>query len=167
MSALPKKLLSLLALCLIVAAFTTKPGSADFSGTWNLNESKSEMGQFANIVPKKIIVDQKVDSITMVKTSVGFNGEDVQQAETLSFDGKEKQSTIPPGNSIRKASAKWTDDGKSLIISWNLQLDFNGQMTEIKGTETWTSGADGKSLMVENNSSSSFGDNKFKGYYEK
>ena len=167
MTLVKKKLVGLLAPCLFIVAVTSKPGFVDFSGTWNLNEGKSEMGQYANIVPKKIIVNQKGDSITILKTSVGFNGEDMQQEETLSFDGKEKKSTVPPGSSIRKALAKWSDDGKSLIISWNLLFDFNGQTTEIKGTETWTAGADGKSLTVENSSSSSFGDNKFKGYYEK
>ncbi len=167
MNSLTKKSFGLFAACLFILAFTTKPDFANFSGDWKLIESKSDMGQYANIVPKKINVDQKADSIAIFKTSVGFSGEDVQQTETLSFDGKEKQSTVPPGSSIRKASAKWSDDGKSLIISWNLMLDFNGQMTEIKGTETWALSPDGKSLTVENNSSSSFGDNKFKGYYEK
>ena len=46
-------------------------------------------------------------------------------------------------------------------------LDFNGQMTEIKGTETWTQADGGKVFYLVNSSSSSFGENTFKGFYEK
>ncbi|MEO5944473.1 MAG: hypothetical protein ABIP30_13070 [Ferruginibacter sp.] len=167
MNSFTKKLLGVFVGALFILAFTIKPEPVNFSGEWKLNESKSDMGQFANIVPKTIKVSQMGDSITMTKNSAGFNGEDVQQTETLSFDGKEKTSTVPPGTSTRKASAKWSDDGKSLIITWDLMMDFNGQTADIKGTEAWALSADGKSLTVENNSSSSFGDNKFKGLYEK
>jgi hypothetical protein len=167
MNFLTKKIAGLFTACLFILAFTTKPPVDNFSGTWNLNEGKSDLGQFANIVPKKMKVDQNADSITIVKNSIGFNGEDVEHKETLSFDGKEKESAVSPGSSTRKASAKWSSDGKSLIIDWKLMLDFNGQTAEIKGTETWTLAADGTPLTVESSSSSSFGDNKFKAYYEK
>jgi hypothetical protein len=46
-------------------------------------------------------------------------------------------------------------------------LDFNGQTTEIKGTETWILSDGGKTLVSQNNYSSSFGDNNAKGVYEK
>ena len=162
-----KKLLGLLIAPALLLAFNIKADHANFSGDWALNESKSDMGQFANIVPKKIKVEQKNDSITISKTATSFTGDEYTVTETLSFDSKETQSSVPPGNSTRKASAKWSDDGQSLTITYTLMLDFNGQTTEIKGTETWTSGDGGKTFTLQNSSSSSFGENTFKGFYEK
>jgi hypothetical protein len=162
-----KKILALVISPAFILSFNMKADRANFSGSWSLNESKSDMGQFANIVPKKVEVTQKADSITISKTSTSFDGNDFTVTETLSYDGKETQSATPPGNSTRKASAKWSDDGQTLTITWTLMLDFNGQATEIKGTETWTTGDGGKSFTMQNSSSSSFGENTFKGFYEK
>lgn len=140
--------------------------NSNFSGDWTLNEGKSDMGQFANFVPRKIKVDQKADAITIAKTSSGFNGEEVIQTETLTFDGKEVESTVF-GNSKRKAKAEWSADGKTLTITFKLTLDFNDQITEVNGTEKLTLGDDGKSMTLQSNSSSSFGENPYKGVYEK
>jgi hypothetical protein len=84
----------------------------------------------------------------------------------LSFDGKETKGVIF-GTSTRTASSKFSDDGQTLTITYDLMLDFNGQQTEIKGTEVWTLADGGKTLVSQNNSSSSFGDIQAKGIYEK
>lgn len=169
MNNVAKKISTLLILPAFLVSFinNVKADRANFSGSWSLNEGKSEMGQFANIVPRKIKVEQKADSITISKTSTGFDGNEFTVTETLSFDGKETQTTTPPGSSVRKASAKWSADGQTLTITYNLMLDFNGQQTEIKGTETWALSSDGKALSTQNSSSSSFGENPYKGVYEK
>ena len=166
MTSFSKKLLTFLIAPALLFSFTTLPDKANFSGEWKLNETKSDLGQFGPYAPHTIKVQQKADSITISKTAPGFNGEDVTLAETLPFDGKEVESTVF-GTSKRKASAKWSDDGQTLTITYNLMLDFNGQTTEIKGTETWTLADGGKTLVSQNNSSSSFGDIQAKGVYEK
>ena len=160
------KLLLLLIAPAIFVSFQTLPDKANFSGEWKLNEGKSDLGQFAQFAPRTIKVNQRADSITITKTAPSFNGDDVTLSETLPFDGKEVESTIF-GSSKRKASAKWSDDGQTLIITFNIMFDFNGQQTEVKGTETWTLADGGKTLISQNNSSSSFGDVAAKGVYEK
>ena len=146
----------------------SRAGGIDLSGHWTLNESKSDMGQFANIVPPKIEASQKADSLSITRTNKTFDGNsEYTVSETLSFDGKEKETARPPGNSKRKASAKWSDDGKTLTITYILSLEFGGDPMEIKGTELWTLGDDGKTLNVTNSSSSSFGDNVYKAVYQK
>lgn len=147
-------------------SFTSLPDKANFSGEWKLNEGKSDLGQFAAFAPRSIKVSQNADSIMISKTSPSFTGDEVTTVETLPFDGKEIESTIF-GNSKRKASAKWSEDGQTLTIAFDLMLDFNGQTTEVKGTETWTLADGGKTLVSQNNSSSSFGDIAAKGIYEK
>jgi hypothetical protein len=166
MNTFSKKLLVFLIAPVLLLSFTKMPDRANFSGEWKLNEGKSDLGQFAPFAPRTIKVEQKADSITITKTSPSFNGDMVTISETLPFDGKEVENTIF-GNSKRKASAKWSDDGQTFTISYDLMLDFNGQTTEIKGTETWNLSDGGKTLVSQNNYSSSFGDNNAKGVYEK
>lgn len=161
-----KKLLTLFIAPTLLFAFTQMPDHANFSGEWKLNETKSDLGQFAPYAPRTIKVTQTADSMTISKTAPGMNGDDVTLTETLSYDGKETKSTVF-GTSTRTASAKWSDDGQSLTIAYDLMLDFNGQQTEIKGTEVWTLADEGKTLVSQNNSSSSFGDIQAKGIYEK
>ena len=160
------KLLVLLLAPTVLLSFRTLPEKANFTGEWKLNEGKSDLGQFAQFAPRTIKVDQKADSITITKIAPSFNGDDVTLTETLPFDGKEVESTVF-GSSKRKASAKWSDDGQTLTITFNIMFDFNGQQTEVKGTETWTLAEGGKTLISQNNSSSSFGDVAAKGVYEK
>ena len=150
----------------ILFAFTTKPDHANFSGEWKLNESKSDLGQFANFAVRTVKAEQKDDSITIYRTAPSFTGENYTTTETLSYDGKETESNLF-GNSKKKASAKWSDDGQVLTITYNLSLDFNGQTTEVSGTEKWTLSDGGKTLILENNSTSSFGDLATKSVYEK
>lgn len=146
----------------------SRAGNVDYSGQWALNESKSEMGQFANIVPPKIENSQRPDSLLISRTNKSFDGSsEYKFSETLSFDGKEKETAIPPGNSKRKSSAKLSDDGKTLTITYLLIMEFNGDPFEVKGTEVWTLADDGKTLNITNSSSSSFGENVYKAVYEK
>lgn len=162
-----KKFTPLLIAPVLLLSMTSKM-NVDFSGEWKLNESKSDMGQYAPIVPLKIKAEQKTDALAITKTSPGFDGGgEVTASETLGFDGKEVETNVAPGNSKRKASAKWSDDGQTLTITYIIMLDFNGQATEVKGTETWALSNEGKTLTITNTSTSSFGENTYKGVYEK
>jgi hypothetical protein len=161
-----KKLLALLIAPAYLFSFAIKADRANFSGDWSLNESKSDLGQYGSFVPRKIKVAQKNDSIIIARTSQSFTGDEVTSTEALSFDGKETETTIY-GSSKKKSSSKWSDDGQTLTITYTLLLDLNGQITEIKGTETWTSSDGSKTLLQQNNSSSSFGDDATRCVYEK
>jgi hypothetical protein len=148
-------------------SFTTKPDRANFSGSWSLNEVKSELGNFGRFAARKIKVGQKDDAIMISKTSPSFNGgEDVTTMETLTFDGKASESTVF-GNSKKSSVAKWSEDGQTLTINYTIAFERNGQTTEIKGTETWTLANEGKSLSVQTVSSSPQGERSTKALYDK
>src|SRR5882762_9831349 len=104
-----KVLFFLIAPVAILFSFTSMPDRANFSGEWKLNEGKSELGDFGGrFAARSIKVDQKQDAITIARTTPGFNGGDpVTTILTLTFDGKEVEST-GFGNSKRKSTAKWT-----------------------------------------------------------
>ena len=162
-----KFLFSLVAPAVIFLSFTTMADRVSFSADWKLNEGKSELGDFGGrFTPRSIKVDQKPDNITISRTRPGFNGgEPVTTTITLTFDGKETEST-GFGNAKAKSTAKWSDDGQTLTINTATTFERDGQTSEFKGTETWTLTKEGL-LSVVNVSSSSRGETTVKAVYDK
>ena len=155
------------AVLLICSAATTIVLVADFSGQWTLNEQKSELGQYGGrMAPKKLKIDGQADAITYERFSTNQNGDEVIMKEKLTFDGKESESTVF-GNSKKKSTAKWSDDGQALTVNSTILLDRNGETIEIKLTETWKLIDNGQALSLESTSNSSFGTNTMKLFYDK
>lgn len=130
----------------------------NFSGDWKLNESKSELGQFGRGAARAIkVVSSDANGIVIERTTTNRDGETVVRKESLTFDGKEFETTGGFGNSKRKMKAKWSDDGNAMVIDAVTIVDRDGQTMEIKQSETWKLSADGNTLTIESNST--FGDN--------
>ncbi len=160
------KILPFLIAPAFLLSFTTQPDRVNFSGEWKLNEGKSELGDFGSrFAARTIKVDQKQDSITISRTAPSFNGGDATTTETLSFDGKESETTVF-GGAKKKSAAKWSDDGQTLTISSTIAFERNGQSSEFKSTETWTLTKEG-SLSLVTASSSPRGETTTKGIYDK
>jgi hypothetical protein len=162
-----KKIASLLVLTTFLFAFTgSKPYQTNFSGTWTLNEGKSELGQFgARGAASKIVIDQKADAITLTRTVQGFDGVVSDASETLT-EGKESESTVF-NTAKRKSILKWAADGNTFTINATTVFERNGQSFELKGVETWGLSADGKTLTLQNSVSTAQGDFATKGVYDK
>jgi hypothetical protein len=158
------KFLSLLFVSVLLFSFTNPVYQTNFSGTWALSQTKSDLGQFGGRgVATKIIVDQKTDGVTTTKTTPGFNGGDPNTtAETLSNDGKETETTLF-GTAKRKSTLKWAADGNSFAVAYSVAF---GQ-GEFKGTENWTLSADGKEMTIATNISSPQGEISLKAVYDK
>lgn len=162
-----KRLLAMLVVPALLLSFTTPAYKTDFSGNWALNESKSELGDFGGrFAARKIKVEQKDDAVTIAKTVINMNGEEITNSETLSFDGKTSETT-GMFNSKRKSTVKWSDDGQSFTINYTVTFERNGETTEITGKETWSLGADGKTLTLQVSSSSPQGEFSMKAAYDK
>lgn len=154
--------------CICTSA--TIVNSVNFSGEWKLNESKSELGQGGFGAARTIkIASSDANGISIERISTNRDGEQVSRTEKLTFDGKEVESQNQGGfgNSTRKASAKWSDDGQSMIINAVSTFDRNGEKMEIKQKETWKLGDGGQTLTIESSSSSSFGERTMKLVYDK
>jgi hypothetical protein len=161
-----KKLLSLFIAPVLVLSIISMPDRANFSGEWKLNEGKSELGDFGGrFAARTIKVEQKEDAISISKTAPSFNGGDATTTESLTFDGKVSETTVF-GSSKKKSTAKWSDDGQTLTISYSVLFEREGQTTEFKGTETWTLTKEG-SLSLVTVSSSPRGENTTKAVYDK
>jgi hypothetical protein len=171
-----KKTLFAAALCcmLSIAAFA-QAKTADFSGTWTLDVSKSKLDERARIESMTLTVAQtakdiKVDSKTtrtprpdgaggggMGGGRGGFGGGDSSMTYTL--DGK--ATTIQQESQMGTVPVSLTGklDGGTLNLASS--RTFNGPNGEITATtkDTWTLSADGKTLTVNRESTSPRGTN--------
>lgn len=145
---------------------TASAQRANFTGEWKLDETKSELGEWGGRTARSIKAEQKDSSITVSKTSPGFNGGDpVTTTITLTYDGKIVESE-GFGGSKRKSTATWSADGKTLTVITTTNFERDGQSFEFKATEIWTLTADGL-LSVATNSTSPRGDVSTKAMYKK
>ena len=161
-----KKILPLFIVPAVLMSFISLPDRINLSGEWKLNEGKSELGDFGSrFAARTIKVEQKDDAVTISKTAPSFNGGDVTTTETLTFDGKESETTVF-GSSKKKSIAKWSDDGQTLSITYSILFERDGQTSEFKGTETWSLTKEG-SLSLQTVSSSPRGENTMKAMYDK
>ncbi|MEO7767900.1 MAG: hypothetical protein ABIS01_10750 [Ferruginibacter sp.] len=139
---------------------------ASFNGDWKLDESKSELGEFGGRVARSVKAEQKDDAITVTRVTPGFNGGDpVTSTVKLTFDGKVVESE-GFGGSKRKSTAKWSDDGKTLVVNSTTIFERDGQSFEIKSVENWSITKDSL-LSVVINSTSSRGESTVKAVYTK
>jgi hypothetical protein len=137
-----------------------------FSGEWKLDEAKSELGDFGNFVARSLKVDQKDNAIAITRTTPGFNGGTPSTTTlTLSYDGKVTDSE-GFGGSKRKSTAKWSDDGQTLIINNTIIFERDGQTNEFKSTESWTLTKEG-TISIATHSSSPRGETDTKAIYIK
>jgi hypothetical protein len=163
-----KKLLAGLIVSAALVSFSTKADRASFSGSWALNEGKSDFGERgARFATKAIKVEQKGDAITITRTTPSFQGgDDVTTTETLGFDGKEVQSE-GFGGSVRKSALKWATDEQSFSISSTTTGERNGQSFTFTGTDTWALGDGGKSLIITSVRTTQQGEVTTKAAYDK
>lgn len=162
-----KSLPALIAVTMVVcSSFTLSAQRTGFSGDWKLDESKSELGDFGARAARSIKTEQKDDAITVTRTTPGFNGGDpVTTTISLPFDGKVVESE-GFGGSKRKSTAKWSEDGKTLMINSTMNFERDGESFEIKSTENWTVTTDGL-LSIAATTISPRGESSTKAIYKK
>jgi hypothetical protein len=155
-----------IAVCLL--SFT-KPivKQTDFSGTWTLNESKSETGEYGTRgLPIKILITQNDQQVTITKTNHSMNGGEYTYTEALAPDGKEVESTVS-NNGKRKAKLNWEEGGKQFDIHFTISMSMQGQSMEFQGLEKWSLSEDGKTLFVSFDVTTPQGSFSVKGAYDK
>lgn len=139
--------------------------AANFSGTWNLDESASELGQFgARGAYSKIVIDQSDEAIKMTLSGSGFDGSNYDITETHAV-GKESQNTGIM-NSKKVSTLNWDGDQR-FKIDIKLTLEFQGQSLELTGNEKWEISADAKTLTLYSQISTPQGEISTKAVYRK
>ena len=134
--------------------------STNFTGTWKLNTSLSNLNAEFSFAPKEIIIEQKGNDMKVERHS-SFNGEDFTINDKFTLDGKECIN-IGWQDSEKKSTAVWAEDKKSLKISTKLTM---GDGNEMSITELFK--MDKKNMVIESSASSSYGDMSEIMVYEK
>lgn len=128
----------------VVLAFLALPltlngqgSKTNFSGSWELNASKSNMGQQTGggggrMGGGNFTAKQEGNNLT-VDQSFTRNGETTTRQSKYTLDGKETTNTMG-GRGSSKSTATWSADGKSLTIKTT--SEFNGN--SFTRTEVWT-----------------------------
>jgi len=120
-------------LSFIASVANAQTGKINFSGSWVLNEAKSNLGDNGgrrgggNFVAK-----QEANLLTLDRTRTNQDGQTTTTTSKYTLDGKESINTTGRGDS--KSTAKWSADGKSLTIVTKFSFDGN----EMTSTEIWT-----------------------------
>jgi hypothetical protein len=154
--------ISLASLLLILPLLTTSSmpmgKKSNFSGTWILNETKSDFGEYGRMMASdKIVIVQKGKKLTMERTATSPTGESGTYTENYTIDGKECINTI--SEEFKKTSTVTkTEDKKGLIINSTLDLSFEGNSMKILTIENYTLEDGGKSVVIKETASTDYGD---------
>ncbi|MDB5230284.1 MAG: hypothetical protein JWN76_1089 [Chitinophagaceae bacterium] len=162
-----KKLFVLLTGSLILVNFCSSFRTADhpnFSGAWTLNEQKTTYGPTPRAIPKRLTIAANEKSMTIVRVAISRDGQEFTSNETLTFDGKETESTAF-GNSKKKSVANWSDDGQTLNVSSTIVFDIGGSSMTATVKEAWK--LNGESLSIDSEGSSPNGNTSAKAVYDK
>lgn len=139
--------------------------AANFSGTWNLDESASELGQFgARAASSKIVIEQSAEAFKMVRSNTGFDGSAADVTENYTV-GKDTENTGLM-NSKKTGKLSWEGE-QGFKVEFTLSMEFQGQSFEMKGNEKWEISTDGKTMTLKTNLSTPQGDFETKAVYKK
>ncbi|MBX7056217.1 MAG: hypothetical protein K1X36_14795 [Pyrinomonadaceae bacterium] len=146
---------------LLAMAISASAQTADFSGTWTLDLSKSKLGDRNMIAEQTLTVVQTAKDITVTPATKrtpppdgmgggrpggGMGGGDVKSTYTL--DGKGTDVTVESPMGPSKATLTGKLEGGKLTLSNARTFNTpNGEMT-MTTKETWELSGDGKTLTI-------------------
>ena len=151
---------SLLLLILPFASGHSMPvgKKVNLSGTWILNEQKSDLGEYGRMMAsEKIIILQKGKNFKMDRYSTAPTGEPYNYTENYTLDGEECINKLE-NIWTKKSTVVWTDKKSSLTVTSDLNLSFEGNEMNIKSVEIMSLQDGGKSMVIKSTSSTDYGD---------
>jgi hypothetical protein len=131
---------------LLIYANVSKAQKADFSGTWKVNKETSDPGSLSiNSIPLLLKVKQAGNDLQVTRISTNSRSEMRTDSDTLKLDGTTNDRSLP-GNQQKHSSAKWADDGKSLMETASYTDAQGKPLHSLK--KIWSLSADGKILHI-------------------
>ena len=162
-----KNLTFITIIVLVLGVTMLYAGNTNFSGIWNLDQEKSEMGQGGRMgmAALKLTITQDEKQISIDRfTSSEYRG-DVTTTDKVTLDGKETVNSTDFGD--RKLTATFSEDGKSFTIKSDMEINRGDQTFQINTTEIWTLNEDGTVLKIDQTRTSSRGERQSVLYYNK
>jgi hypothetical protein len=141
-----RKALMIVMAAAALAVFSLAQQAPDLSGTWKLNNEKSDFGQMPGPVSRTDVIEQRGSSVSESVVSEGQNG---KREYTLTFmaDGKEKQFEPDASPQVGRATLQ------SILATWqrnilvvNEVLDFQGN--DVAEMDSYSLSPDGNVLTI-------------------
>ena len=145
---------------------SAQSGKTDFTGDWTFNTEKSTLPQGGGgaRMGGNVVVTQDANTLTVVRTRTGQDGQETTTTMKYTLDGKESINSSARGDS--KSVATWSSDGKSVSIATTRTFDMNGETRTMQSTEVWKL-TDPKTLTVTSTRQGQDGEVKTDLIYEK
>jgi hypothetical protein len=138
----------------------------DFSGNWMFNEEKSVLDEMGRaFIPYKLVIVQNDNELTVQKTFTMENGEDMVTDEKMTLDGKECMSEF--WDSPRITTASWSATKDTLNIKMKITFNQDGNNNEMLLQEAWSLHAEGKQIVINHFSTSTWGERKITMAFDK
>lgn len=157
--------LAILSVMLILP--TSLFSQVNFSGTWTLNQTKSNLGEGmgGRMAAKSLTIVQQANDLTVDRTQDSRDGEEMKTTSKYTLDGKECANTGIM-NSKLKSTVTWSADKATLSFANTMVFDRDGDPMEIKSTEAWKL-TDAKTLSIASQSTTPMGDTSVTLVYDK
>jgi hypothetical protein len=130
--------------------FTTASAFAqqtDFSGTWQINKSKTDFGQAPEwVLPRAFKVDQSGKGLTIDVTMLSQALEEKHYTEKVAFDGTTSTTTTTSGNTERD-SLTWDANKTGLTLMRHIENPSGALI--FNDTEQWSLTDDSKTLLID------------------
>ena len=131
---------------------------SNFSGTWILNEQKSDFGEYGRMMASdKLVIVQKGKKMTMERYVTTPTGESYNYPENYTLDGKECVNPLWE-QSKKTSTVAWSEDKKSLTFTSLLDLMFEGNEMKINTVEVYSLEDGGKSMVIKETATTEYGD---------
>ena len=131
-------------------------GKVNFTGEWKLDKEKTDLSD-SPLYLSKIKISQEKDIMQTTRTYTNQNGEQYPFDEEITVDGEEREIMIYEMK--RRTSAKWSEDGKSLIIKSITKYWGDSGEEEFSIDETWNLDKKGNILSIAYTTNSVWGTN--------
>jgi hypothetical protein len=121
------------------SAASAQAKAPDFSGQWELNAAKSDLGPAAQFITKLAFTVEQTPATIKFTQNVTTPQGDRSNSQEFTLDGKEVAEDTPQGPAVRSAKV----DGDAIV--------FVGKLKSGEGSQNsrWTLAPDGKTMQID------------------
>lgn len=149
-----------------LAPLHIEPSPADFTGSWVLDESRSELGRMgAGAVPTRLDVVQTPGALTVKATRVLEYADDQVSEERYTLDGAESTSEFM--NAPRVTTARLSPDRTTALVDSIVTFNRGGSASKLTLKDRWSLIEGGQVLRIKRSVSSPRGVQEMTLLYEK
>jgi hypothetical protein len=166
------KTLSGLSLIGLAVALVSAQGTVNFSGTWVLDKSKSDVSQFTGVgegtekaqnISMTMVVEQQGTNLKVTRT-LKTQGDERKEIHTYKIDGRETTNTGFRGETVI-ARAFWEGDKLVVRSTRTMRVLMKDISAESRGV--WSLSPDGKTLTITAQVNSPRGEQRVKTVFDK